>query len=525
MSLSNSYLVYLDQNLKLLDRTFYQDVLAWSQRSDQVSIEKEDKIKNIPKLVITSEESLTHPSLEVDDILVELSQSNLNLFDVLSEHSLKFQVRGYEEFLNLWPMFQSYFDSMITQSEQKLLERVRKRGHALFKEGNTLSLTNKDEDFLIDLIEELNPKGPLTYIQSKVDQYYPNELVIYQYSYALEEINSEKLYSICSIGPHTLYVMFLKEKANARLYTLLVYYCTYLDHLGMKIFEYTRTQKLKNELIIPIVVVGEKFQILSYNSRFTELNLTSYDLSEVQHNDQRAILGKNYRVIIEHEKNDKRKVLFFPVDEDLTLSQNPKGQELGIISSSLAHELNNPLAGILAAIDVIRLDFVNEEQEFLDEMRLGAERCRDLVQTFLGFSRVNSSNYKNLQVGLSTIIEQSLRLIRFRLVESNISVTPEFEKHDDFVMTGNPYVLSMIFYLIWSEMVTAFSHLQLLREVNGPAQLALKVHEFRNQIKIFLKDEIDLSQEVQHSKLLTHLMELANVRIQVELGELRLKEL
>ena len=60
-------------------------------------------------------------------------------------------------------------------------------------------------------------------------------------------------------------------------------------------------------------------------------------------------------------------------------------EELGIISSSIAHELNNPLGGILAGLSVLLLEDLEMENRLsLEEMKRGTERCRQLINIFLG---------------------------------------------------------------------------------------------------------------------------------------------
>ena len=66
--------------------------------------------------------------------------------------------------------------------------------------------------------------------------------------------------------------------------------------------------------------------------------------------------------------------------------------ELGNMSGSIAHELNNPLAGILSYVQLLRMD-VSPEQEFakdLAEMEQAVQRCRAIIEKLLGQARTFS---------------------------------------------------------------------------------------------------------------------------------------
>jgi two-component system NtrC family sensor kinase len=72
--------------------------------------------------------------------------------------------------------------------------------------------------------------------------------------------------------------------------------------------------------------------------------------------------------------------------------------ELGIIGSSIAHELNNPLGGILSFVQMMRMDLPEDSPHRSDviEMEQGVLRCRDIVQNLLGFTRSSSMDEKKI---------------------------------------------------------------------------------------------------------------------------------
>lgn len=69
--------------------------------------------------------------------------------------------------------------------------------------------------------------------------------------------------------------------------------------------------------------------------------------------------------------------------------ESAKMAELGTIGSSIAHELNNPLGGVLSFTQLIKMDLTPEHPMYTDivEMEKGVQRCKEIVQNLLGFTR------------------------------------------------------------------------------------------------------------------------------------------
>ncbi|MCB0394764.1 MAG: HAMP domain-containing histidine kinase, partial [Bdellovibrionales bacterium] len=97
--------------------------------------------------------------------------------------------------------------------------------------------------------------------------------------------------------------------------------------------------------------------------------------------------------------SDKRFVnVYKDVTHEVTLQkkvvERAKTAEMGVIGSSIAHEINNPLAGILALIQINKSDVDQNSEIFEDlmEMEKATLRCRDIVQNLLHFSRTGSGS-------------------------------------------------------------------------------------------------------------------------------------
>lgn len=113
--------------------------------------------------------------------------------------------------------------------------------------------------------------------------------------------------------------------------------------------------------------------------------------------------------------------------------ESSKMAELGTIGSSIAHQLNNPIGGMLSHIqlllmDMKTLDFPGKDELFkeLKEMESGTRRCADIVRDLLGFTRRGDEDQAH-DHDLAEIVEQAIKItelqtrsrgIRFKLETS-----------------------------------------------------------------------------------------------------------
>jgi two-component system NtrC family sensor kinase len=106
-----------------------------------------------------------------------------------------------------------------------------------------------------------------------------------------------------------------------------------------------------------------------------------------------------------------------------------KMASIGKMAAVLAHEINNPLSGILTYAKLLRkwIDHddggQNRRTEICDSLDLIASesrRCGDLVKNLLTFSRTTPVNLQ--PTSLNRVIEQALRLIQHQLDLANVQV-------------------------------------------------------------------------------------------------------
>lgn len=106
--------------------------------------------------------------------------------------------------------------------------------------------------------------------------------------------------------------------------------------------------------------------------------------------------------------------------------ETAKMAELGTIGSSIAHELNNPLGGMLSFLQLVKMDLKGDEPWYqdIDDMEKGARRCRDIVQSLLGFTRKSSQDTAEI-VDLREVVHQALKITELQTRAMGITVVED----------------------------------------------------------------------------------------------------
>ncbi|MBI2066928.1 MAG: PAS domain-containing protein [Deltaproteobacteria bacterium] len=112
------------------------------------------------------------------------------------------------------------------------------------------------------------------------------------------------------------------------------------------------------------------------------------------------------------------------------LIQSEKMAAIGMLSGGIAHEINNPLGGILAFAQLLQSELPPDSptQEDVKEIQEAALRCKKIVADLLAFARPATAIEKSPH-NLSQLVERVLPLLRLNLKTKGISIRTDYDKN------------------------------------------------------------------------------------------------
>ena len=120
----------------------------------------------------------------------------------------------------------------------------------------------------------------------------------------------------------------------------------------------------------------------------------------------------------------------------------------GELSLNIAHELNNPLTGILGYTDLILESSVDNDQmeEMLERIKAQAVRASNITRNLLDFVNIESGS--KIQVDLNELIKKTFLLGRGRLRDSGIQIEIKLADKPLPIMVEPAQILQVFFNLL-----------------------------------------------------------------------------
>lgn len=170
----------------------------------------------------------------------------------------------------------------------------------------------------------------------------------------------------------------------------------------------------------------KKIAVIASTTAYNNLYYQKELAKEKREKEDLARLSK----ILEEKIEERTKQL---KETQAQMLQSAKMAAVGQLSAGVAHEINNPLSGILGYAQFILSklespDISLEEfkacREFVKHIEREAQRCKKIVGNLLTFSRSSNQAYEPQDI--KSILETTLSLLRSSLKLNNIEVTTEY---------------------------------------------------------------------------------------------------
>ena len=177
---------------------------------------------------------------------------------------------------------------------------------------------------------------------------------------------------------------------------------------------------LKSGIAIPILAGEEVVSIMGF--------LSTKPCDEETSNFVWAVALQLGSIIRRKQIEEELKKAYYELTQTQSqLVHSAKMASIGQLAAGVAHEINNPLTGVLNNAQLIRLIMEQKNPLTIDEFKdivgvieHSALRCKKITQSLLNFSHISTGEFK--QVSLSKIIEEVVNLIEYEMRLQNITL-------------------------------------------------------------------------------------------------------
>ena len=109
------------------------------------------------------------------------------------------------------------------------------------------------------------------------------------------------------------------------------------------------------------------------------------------------------------------------------LIQSEKLAGIGVLASGVAHEINNPLSGIIGMAEIaLDEEDPSKKKSYLTDILDCAQRISEIVKGLRSYSRAAKKEELSL-VDLNGILEESLKMVQLAIKASSVEVIKEFQ--------------------------------------------------------------------------------------------------
>ena len=221
------------------------------------------------------------------------------------------------------------------------------------------------------------------------------------------------LYNVYNKAVGILYVGILEEKYNivrrsATSYLVVMMLITAL--IAISISSY-----LIRLIIYPInslVKSSKEIALGNYNSKL-----------EICSEDEIGYLCRTFNTMIEAiAERDKQ----IKENAEMQIVKSEKLASLGRLASGMAHEINNPLTGVLSFSTILYKDL--KDTKYMDDLKIVIDetlRCRDIVKNILDFAR--ESRIEKNRANINTVISDVLAILEHHVNFQNIKLIKKYK--------------------------------------------------------------------------------------------------
>ncbi len=168
---------------------------------------------------------------------------------------------------------------------------------------------------------------------------------------------------------------------------------------------------------------------------------------------------------------------------------------LGKLSSSVAHEINNPLSGILTysklvAKQLTKLEMDGDSKEsmlkYLKVIETESKRCGDIVRGLLDFSRKDQENFELCH--LNQVLKETYHLMAHQMKIAGVHFYTDFTAEEDVISCNSNQIKQVCVALIVNALEAITENGEVLIKTSNPDQEHIKMDIADNGVGIAPED-------------------------------------
>jgi signal transduction histidine kinase/ActR/RegA family two-component response regulator len=199
---------------------------------------------------------------------------------------------------------------------------------------------------------------------------------------------------------------------------------------------------------VPVAVVDDTGRVILSNSAFADLFQGIQNIQTLQHHELELTGRGTYELETVPLNDQGMKIVYAAeVTNEVQLRRQlvhlEKMAAIGRLVSGVAHELNNPLAGILGYAQLVsRCELDDSTRRMVDVILTQAERAGKIVQNFLSLAA--KTEPRRTAFDLNDSIRNVIQLREYQQSVDNIVMTTEFSEELPYAW-GDPHQMEQVF--------------------------------------------------------------------------------
>jgi len=158
----------------------------------------------------------------------------------------------------------------------------------------------------------------------------------------------------------------------------------------------------------------------------------------------------------------------------MSLFQSEKMASLGVLSAGIAHEINNPIAGMQNCLRRLSdaPENVKQNKAYLEMMQEAVNKIEKVVSGILNYSRKREMTFE--KVSLCDATENALALTSYQLEKANISVEKNYPPEAAFVKASQNHLEQVVLNMLLNSIDAIVERKQKSPELKGAISIEIR---------------------------------------------------